>query len=53
MILVEVNRLRFDPRPILHRLSNPCGKLGFGRLTTFGALLDLGLMLGHLDLDLG
>ena len=49
MILVEVDRLRFDSRPVLHRFCHPRRELGLVCLPTHRALLDLGLMLGHLD----
>ena len=49
MVLVEVHQLRFDDRPILHRLSDSVGKLTFVHLPALRTALDLDLMFGDFE----
>jgi hypothetical protein len=43
------DRLRLEPRPVLHRLGHPDWEFRLVRRPTPGAFLDLSLMLGHFD----
>jgi hypothetical protein len=51
LVLVQVHYLGFDLWAILGGLGDPFGKVASSYLATIRTTLDLGLMLGHLNLD--